>query len=100
MITCSNKARIFQKLRKNNDISQHKFRKLNGISPRYLRGILYTNFLTPKLKQKIMNGWIPKQISYRNCLYEKFCCCGVNKETRTYFEECIEIYLGKDYCVQ
>ena len=37
-----------QRLKENPDISQREFCELNNISPRYLRGILQFNFLSPK----------------------------------------------------
>lgn len=60
-----------QKLRKNKDISQRRFCKIKGISPRYLRGILHSNFLSPKLKQKITNGWLPKNFTTQQILTGK-----------------------------
>ena len=44
-----------QRLKENSDMSQKEFCELNNISPRYLRGILQFNFLSPAIKRKIAN---------------------------------------------
>ena len=60
-----------QRLKENPDISQREFCELNNISPRYLRGILQFNFLSPAIKRKIINGWIPKQTGIQELLTSK-----------------------------
>lgn len=60
-----------QRLKENPDISQKKFCELAHISPRYLRGILQFNFLSPAIKRKIINGWMPKQTSVQGTLTGK-----------------------------
>lgn len=66
------KAYILQKrLKENPGISQKEFCELNNISPRYLRNILHFNSLSPTLKQRIMNGWMPKNISLEQIKSEK-----------------------------
>ncbi len=66
------KAYILQKrLFENPGSSQAKFCKLNKISPRYFRAILQFNFLSPKLKKRIMEGWMPKNVSTQKILTSK-----------------------------
>ena len=60
-----------QRLKENSDISQKEFCELNNISPRYLRGILQFNLLSPAIKRKIINGWIPKQTGIQEMLTGK-----------------------------
>ena len=60
-----------QRLKENPDISQKEFCELNNISPRYLRGILQFNLLSPIIKRKIINGWMPKQTSIHELLTGK-----------------------------
>ena len=60
-----------QRLKENPDMSQKEFCKLAHISPRYLRGILQFNFLSPAIKRKIINGWMPKQTSIQELLTGK-----------------------------
>ena len=60
-----------QRLKENPDISQKEFCALNNISPRYLRGLLQFNFLSPTIKRKIINGWIPKQTGIQELLTSK-----------------------------
>jgi len=51
------KAYILQKrLIENPGLNQAKFCKLNKISPRYFRAIMQFNFLSPKLKKRIMEA--------------------------------------------
>ncbi len=50
-----------QQLKENHDMSQREFCKLNNIFLRYLRGILQSNFLSPTIKRKIIDIWMPKQ---------------------------------------
>ncbi len=52
-----------QRLLESPGISQKEFCELNKISPRYLRGILQFNILSPEIKRRIMSGWMPKNIS-------------------------------------
>ena len=52
-------------------ISQKEFCELNGLSPRYFRGIMQFNFLSPKLKRKIISGWMPKKFSTQQILTGK-----------------------------
>ena len=59
------------RLKENPDISQREFCELNNISPRYLRGILQFNLLSPIIKRKIINGWMPKQTSIQELLTGK-----------------------------
>ena len=66
------KAYIIQKrLLENPGLNQAKFCKLNKISPRYFRAILQFNFLSPKLKKRIMEGWMPKNVSTQQILTNK-----------------------------
>lgn len=66
------KAYILEKrLRENHRISQKEFCEVNGISPRYLRGILQLNILAPKLKKRIMDGWMPEKISIQQIVTGK-----------------------------
>ena len=66
------KAYILQKrLLENPGLNQEKFCKLNKISPRYFRAIMQFNFLSPKLKKRIMEGWMPKNISTQQILTNK-----------------------------
>ena len=60
-----------QRLKENPDISQREFCELNNISPRYLRGILQFNLLSPIIKRKIINGWMPEQTSIQELLTSK-----------------------------
>ena len=52
-------------------ISQKEFCELNGLSPRYFRGIMQFNYFSPKLKKMIMNGWMPKKFSTQQILTGK-----------------------------
>ena len=66
------KAYILQRrLIENPDLNQSKFCKLNKISPRYFRAIMQFNFLSPKLKKRIMEGWMPKNVSTQQILTTK-----------------------------
>ena len=66
------KAYILQKrLIENPGLSQSKFCKLNKISPRYFRAIMQFNFLSPKIKKRIMEGWMPKSVSTQKILTSK-----------------------------
>ena len=66
------KAYIIQKrLLENPGLNQAKFCKLNKISPRYFRAILQFNFLSSKLKKRIMDGWMPKNVSTQKILTSK-----------------------------
>ncbi len=66
------KAYILQKrLIENPGLNQAKFCKLNKISPRYFRAIMQFNFLSPKLKKRIMEGWMPKNVSTQQILTNK-----------------------------
>jgi hypothetical protein len=66
------KAYILQKrLIENPGLNQTKFCKLNKISPRYFRAIMQFNFLSPKLKKRIMEGWMPKNVSTQQILTNK-----------------------------
>ena len=60
-----------QRLKENSDMSQKEFCELNNISTRYLRGIMQFNFLSPNIKRKIINGWMPKNFSTQQILTEK-----------------------------
>ena len=63
------KAYILQKrILENPKISQKEFCELNKISPRYFRGILQFNYFSPKIKKRIMNGWMPKNFSTQQIL--------------------------------
>jgi hypothetical protein len=50
-----------QKLLGDQNIGFNEFCRLNNISPRYLRGILSLNCLSPRIKRLIMKGHTPKQ---------------------------------------
>ena len=66
------KAYILQKrLIENPELNQAKFCKLNKISPRYFRAIMQFNFLSPKIKKSIMEGWLPKNVSTQQILTNK-----------------------------
>ena len=60
-----------QRLKENPDMSQKEFCKLAHISPRDLRGIIQFNFLSPTIKRKIINGWMPKQTCIQELLTGK-----------------------------
>lgn len=66
------KAYIMQKRRLENPrITLKEFCERNKISPRYLRGILQFNCLSPKIKKMIMAGWMPKVCSTQRILTGK-----------------------------
>jgi hypothetical protein len=46
-----------------NGITLKEFCEVNKISPRYVRSIIAMNGLSPMIKQKIMDGEIPKHLS-------------------------------------
>ena len=71
-----------QRLKENSDMSQKEFCELNNISPRYLRGILQFNFLSPTIKRKIINGWIPKQTGIQELLTSKMKMLWTEQEER------------------
>ncbi|MDR0581052.1 MAG: hypothetical protein LBG04_02985 [Holosporaceae bacterium] len=50
-----------QKLLEDHTLGFNEFCRLNNISPRYLRGILSLNCLSPRIKRLIMKGHTPKQ---------------------------------------
>jgi hypothetical protein len=50
-----------QKLLEDPNLGFNEFCRLNNISPRYLRGILSLNCLSPRIKRLIMKGHTPKQ---------------------------------------
>jgi len=52
-----------QRLREDKEHTFCEFCDLNNISHRYLYGLLQLNNLSPKLKAKIMNGYLPKHLS-------------------------------------
>jgi hypothetical protein len=46
-----------------NGVTLKEFCEVNKISPRYVRSIIAVNNLSPRIKQKIMDGEIPKHLS-------------------------------------
>ncbi|MDR2068047.1 MAG: hypothetical protein LBP41_03610 [Holosporaceae bacterium] len=46
-----------------NGVSLKEFCEVNKISPRYVRSIISMNNLCPRIKQKIMDGEIPKHLN-------------------------------------
>jgi hypothetical protein len=50
-----------QKLFEDQGHGFNEFCRLHNISPRYLRGILSLNCLSPRIKKLIMRSWMPKQ---------------------------------------
>ncbi|MDR1488504.1 MAG: hypothetical protein LBI26_02070 [Holosporales bacterium] len=60
-----------QKLLENQPLGFNEFCRLNNISPRYLRGILSLNCLSPRIKKLIMRGWIPKNVSVQEIITGK-----------------------------
>jgi hypothetical protein len=46
-----------------NDVSLKEFCEVNKISPRYVRSIISMNNLSPRIKQNIMDGEIPKHLN-------------------------------------
>jgi hypothetical protein len=46
-----------------NSVTLKEFCEVNKISPRYVRSIISMNNLSPKIKQKIMDGEIPKHLN-------------------------------------
>jgi hypothetical protein len=46
-----------------NGVTLKEFCEVNKISPRYARSIIAVNNLSPRIKQKIMDGEIPKHLS-------------------------------------
>ncbi|MDR3155689.1 MAG: hypothetical protein LBT90_01120 [Holosporaceae bacterium] len=66
------KAHIMeQKLLEDHTLGFNEFCRLHNISPRYLRGILSLNCLSPRIKKAIMRGWMPKNISVQNIITGK-----------------------------
>jgi hypothetical protein len=60
-----------QKLLEDHTLGFNEFCRLNNISPRYLRGILSLNCLSPKIKKVIMRGWMPKKVSVQEIITGK-----------------------------
>jgi hypothetical protein len=60
-----------QKLLEDHTLGFNEFCRLNNISPRYLRGILSLNCLSPKIKRIIMKGWMPKEVSVQEIVNGK-----------------------------
>jgi hypothetical protein len=60
-----------QKLLEDPTLGFNEFCRLNNISPRYLRGILSLNCLSPRIKRLIMRGWMPKNVSVQEIVSEK-----------------------------
>ncbi|MDR0677411.1 MAG: hypothetical protein LBF57_01905 [Holosporaceae bacterium] len=46
-----------------NGITLEEFCEVNKISPRYVRSIISVNNLCPKIKEKIMDGDLPRHLS-------------------------------------
>jgi hypothetical protein len=46
-----------------NGVTLKEFCKVNKISPRYVRSIISMNNLSPRIKQSIMNGDVPKHLN-------------------------------------
>jgi hypothetical protein len=46
-----------------NGVTLEEFCAVNKISPRYVRSIISMNTLSPKIKQKIMDGEVPKHLN-------------------------------------
>ena len=46
-----------------NGITLKEFCEINKISPRYVRSIIFMNNLSPRIKQMIMEGEIPRHLS-------------------------------------
>ena len=60
-----------QRLQENLGISQREFCELHNIPLQYLHWILQLNLLSPTIKQKIINGLMPKQTSIQDMLTEE-----------------------------
>ncbi len=66
------KAYIMEKrLRENPELLFKRFCKLNNISRQYLSDVLQLNRLSPKIKNLIMEGYLPKHLSIQNILRTK-----------------------------
>lgn len=60
-----------KQLRENPGLLFKEFCKLNNISGQYLSDVLRLNNLSPKIKQLIMEGYLPKHLSIQNILRAK-----------------------------
>jgi hypothetical protein len=60
-----------QKLLEDQSLGFNEFCRLHNISPRYLRGILSLNCLSPRIKKLIMRGWMPKEVSVQKIITGK-----------------------------
>jgi hypothetical protein len=63
-----------------NGISLKEFCDVNKISPRYVRSIIAMNNLCPRIKQKIMDGEIPKHLSVEKVKNLRFPACWMEQE--------------------
>jgi hypothetical protein len=60
-----------RKLLEDQALTFNEFCRLHNISPRYLRGILSLNCLSPRIKKLIMRGWTPKNVSVQEIINGK-----------------------------
>ncbi|MDR3169021.1 MAG: hypothetical protein LBU27_04615 [Candidatus Peribacteria bacterium] len=60
-----------QKLLEDPNLGFNEFCRLHNVSPRYLRGILSLNCLSPKIKKLIMRGWMSKHLSVQEIVTGK-----------------------------
>jgi hypothetical protein len=60
-----------QKLLEDPTLGFNEFCRLHNVSPRYLRGILSLNCLSPRIKRLIMKGWMPKNVSVQEIITGK-----------------------------
>jgi len=66
------KAYIMERrLKENPGIKFKDFCKLNNISKQYLTTVLQLNILSPKIKELIMSGYLPKHLSIQQILRAK-----------------------------
>jgi hypothetical protein len=59
-------------LQRNTGITLKEFCEVNNISPRYVRSILSTNKLSPKIQAMITDGYVPRHLSIQDIISKKF----------------------------
>jgi hypothetical protein len=64
-----------------NGVSLKEFCEINKISQRYVRSIISMNNLSPKIKQMIMNGEIPKHLNVERVKNRVFPMAWMEQET-------------------
>ena len=65
-----------------NGLTLKQFCEANKISPRYVRSIITVNGLSPRIKQLIMDGEIPKHITVESIKNHGFPACWREQEKR------------------